>query len=82
MIRRQNAIDHANAHVFRHLRDPCAHPQPQVALQDPVSIFRNPYPVITVVKNGVAAFAVFGHGGLLFEQAGILTSTRTEVFLA
>jgi hypothetical protein len=51
-------------------------------LQDPVSIFRNPHQVITVVKNRVAAFAVLGHGGPIFEQAGILTCARTEVFPA
>jgi len=30
----------------------------------------------------VAAFAVLGHGGPIFEQAGILTRARTEVFPA
>jgi len=82
VIRRQNAIDNANAHFFCHLRDNRAHAQPQVTLQDPVSIFRNPHQVITVVKNRVAAFAVLGHGGPIFKQAGILTCARTEVFPA
>ena len=82
VIGRQNAIDHPNAHFFRHLRDDRANPQPQVALQDAVSIFRDSHQMITVVKNGVAAFAVLGQGGPIFEQAGILTRARTEVFPA
>ena len=73
VIRRQNAMDNPNTPFFCCLRDHRAHPQPQVALQDSVSVFRNPYPVITVVKNRVAAFAVLGHGGPIFKQAGILT---------
>ncbi|MGB5062253.1 MAG: hypothetical protein WBQ37_00620, partial [Candidatus Competibacter sp.] len=52
------------------------------ALQGPVSIFRNPRQVITVVKNRVATFAVLGHDGQIFKQAGILTCARTEVFPA
>ena len=39
-------------------------------------------PAPKVVKNRVAAFAVLGHGGPIFEQAGILTRARTEVFPA
>ena len=69
VIGRQNAIDHPNAHFFRHLRDDRANPQPQVALQDAVSIFRE---MITVVKNCVATFAVLGHGGQRFNPACVL----------
>ena len=72
VIGRQNAIDHPNAHFFRYLRDDRANPQPQVTLQDAVSIFRDPHPMITVVKNRMAAFAVLGHGGQLFKPAGVL----------
>ena len=72
VIGRQNAIDHPNAHFFRYLRDDRANPQPQVALQDAVSIFRDPHQMITVVKNRMAAFAVLGHGGQLFKPAGVL----------
>ena len=72
VIGRQNAIDHPNAPLFRPLRDDRANPQPQVALQHAVSIFRNPHPMITVVKNRVAAFAVPGHGGQRFKPTGAL----------
>ena len=72
VIGRQNAIDNPNAHFFRHLRDDRANPQPQVTLQDAVSIFRDPHQMITVVKNGVAAFAVLGHGGQRFKPAWVL----------
>ena len=72
VIGRQNAIDNPNAQFFRHLRDDRANTQPQVALQDAVSIFRDPHQMITVVKNGVAAFAVLGHGGQRFKPAWVL----------
>ena len=72
VIGRQNAIDNPNAHFFRHLRDDRANPQPQVTLQDAVSIFRDPHQMITVVKNCVAAFAVLGHGGQRFKPAWVL----------
>jgi hypothetical protein len=61
---------------------PLVVPESQVALQNLVSIFCNPHQVMTMVKNRVAAFAVLGHGGPLFEPAGILTRARTEVFPA
>ena len=72
VIGRQNAIDNPNAHFFRHLRDDRANTQPQVALQDAVSIFRDPYPMITVVKYCVATFAVLGHGAQRFKPACVL----------
>ena len=72
VIGRQNAMDHPNAHFFRHWRDARANPPPPVALQDAVSIFRDPHQMITVVKNRVATFAVLGHGGQRFKPARVL----------
>ncbi len=69
MISRRNTIDPPNTHCFRHLRDDHANPQPQVALQDTVPVLGDPHPMITVVKNRVAAFAVLGHGGQRFKPA-------------
>ena len=73
VIRRQNTLDNPNAHCFCHWRDNRANTPPHVALPNPVSIFRNPYHVITVVKNRVATCAVLGPGGQLVNQACVLT---------
>ena len=69
VIGRQNAIDNPNTHFFRYLRDDRANPQPQVTLQDAVSIFRDPHQMYFEIKDRMAAFAVMFHTASLLKSS-------------
>jgi len=67
MIAGQHSRDNLYPAFSANLPDDFPHPQPNIAMQNLVTVFGNPYQMITMIKRAVLAFVVL-HDHTLFKN--------------
>nr|VFK05069.1 MAG: hypothetical protein BECKH772A_GA0070896_104991 [Candidatus Kentron sp. H]VFK08237.1 MAG: hypothetical protein BECKH772C_GA0070978_104971 [Candidatus Kentron sp. H]VFK08611.1 MAG: hypothetical protein BECKH772A_GA0070896_108791 [Candidatus Kentron sp. H] len=75
MVARNHTIENIYSNLLRNLSHQLAHSLFNLMVHHPVTIFRNPYQVVSVVENCVSASAVILHAN---DAEDIMAACQTE----